>query len=33
VRSSFCDLGQTIADGFGSGALGAGESFLSALRK
>ena len=32
VRSSFCDLGQTIADGLGIGPLPCGESFLGALR-
>jgi phosphopentomutase len=32
TRSSFCDLGQTIADGLGIGPLPAGASFLAALR-
>jgi phosphopentomutase len=31
VRASFCDLGQTIAEGLGTPALSRGESFLSAL--
>jgi phosphopentomutase len=32
TRASFCDLGQTIADGLGVAPLAHGESFLSALR-
>jgi phosphopentomutase len=32
TRASFCDLGQTIADGLGTGPLASGESFLAALR-
>jgi len=31
VRASFCDLGQTIADGLGLAPLGQGESFLNQL--
>ena len=32
TRASFCDLGQTIADGLGVAPLARGESFLAALR-
>jgi phosphopentomutase len=32
TRASFCDLGQTIAEGLGVAPLARGESFLSALR-
>src|SRR6478672_1811329 len=32
TRTSFCDLGQTIAEGLGVALLAHGESFLSALR-
>jgi phosphopentomutase len=32
TRTSFCDLGQTIAEGLGVAPLAHGESFLSALR-
>ncbi len=32
TRASFCDLGQTIADGLGIAPLAHGESFLAALR-
>src|SRR6185369_2491617 len=31
VRASFCDLGQTIAEGLGARPLACGESFLSLL--
>jgi phosphopentomutase len=32
VRPSFCDLGQTIADGLGIAPLARGTSFLDAIR-
>ena len=32
TRTTFCDLGQTIADGLGVAPLAAGESFLAARR-
>src|SRR4029434_10899222 len=32
TRASFCDMGQTIADGLGVAPLASGESFLGALR-
>jgi len=31
TRATFADLGQTVADNFGVGALGHGTSFLPAL--
>ena len=31
TRTTFCDLGQTIAEGLGVAPLATGESFLAAL--